>query len=288
MPNEKPPALSPIGEIRGFFETFLPGLFLLFHIALLACCTLPTTSGEKFIRIVSDNVPVLTVIGLPAGYIVGLALRLVRTNPADSLSKWLFPLLPDGRRLLSMAEEWWSNPELPFQLHKPVREERFPYTALMMARIAKHLPSEAREFYETRWANKEPTENEKPKLRVDLFRFGFLKTLTFSVDQNAAKEMYAIEMMVRHAANICYALIFSALALGVAGFQRAPIEAGLQPLMLSLAGGEAFVLIFVLLPNLRLLRILEVEIVFTYCFRNRTLVQRIIEDGSVPAEPKQT
>src|SRR5713226_5483696 len=120
----------------------------------------------------------------------------------------------------------------------------------MLARVARELPSEARVFYRDTWAIIDTSEAGKPKLRVSLFRFGFFKGLVGTLDERAAKEMYAAEMLVRHAANICYALFFAVVTLCAAARQPLAVAYGLKPLLYSIAGIEGIVLFVILLPNL--------------------------------------
>ena len=280
MPDGKPPSLSAFGEVRGFFEIFLPGVFLLLHVAVLVYCTAPVNSPPAdFVKWISGNLAAAaSIIGLPAGYVLGLALRLGRTNFADWVSGWLVRAVPSGRKLITDAEDWWGKDQMngEFILDKRIRREAIPYPGLMMARLARELPPEARTFYESRWINERGGGTTRV-VRIGLFRFNFFKTLVASLDNRDGKEMLAAEMMVRHAAHICYALFFSALALSLSAVSA--VE-GLRSLLLWICGGELFLLLG-LLMNLRLLRIGEVELVFACCFRNRVKLERLIQSGKL-------
>lgn len=285
MPNDRPPGLSSITEVRGFFEVFLPGLFLLLHITLLICCAAPAAreAVNKWLQTQGNLWAAALAVGLPAGYLLGLVLRLGRTGPADERSGprcWRGP----GKKLISAAEDWWGTGSQdidgePFRLDdKGPRQEGFPYPALMMQRVAAHLGPEALSFYTSIWIQ----QSDRPFVKTDLFRFNFLKNLVALVDISAAKEILAEEMRTRHAAHTCYALFFSALALWGSAlfvFIRGPVRLEGGILLTCLAIGELLVLFRSLLPNLRLLRIGEVEKVFTCCFGNRVMLRRLISHG---------
>ena len=207
MPDERMPRLSAISEIRDFFEVFLPGFFLLLHIALLAYCAVPASARVVFNAWLPGNLwAAAAFIGLPVGYVLGLALRLGRTSYADSVSGRLVRFT-SGRKLISAAEGWWG-PELVhgyFRLAKSIIQEGIPYPGLIMQRVAVNLPTEARIFYESLWITQ--TRGEVPRVvKIDLLRFNFFKTLVASLDDRAARDMFAFEMRVRHAAHTCYAL----------------------------------------------------------------------------------
>ncbi len=283
MPDDKTPGFSAIAEVRGFFETFMPGFFLLLHILLLVYCVAPpNTPAAGFLKWLSNNVAAAaSAIGLPAGYVVGLALRLGRTSFADKISGWLVLLLPSGWKLIASAEDCWANEAVPqiFELERPIRgrhAERIPYPAFMMARVAQSLSTQALDFYQTRWL-KEGKDETRRVVKMNLFRFNFFKTLLSSVDERAAKDLFAAEMMVRHVAHLCYALFFSALILSMSAIIS---RHELATVLWWIFGGELFLLIGLLL-NLRLLRIGEVELVFSHCFRNRLALISLMEDGKL-------
>jgi hypothetical protein len=289
MPTERPPSLSAFSEIRGFFEVFLPGLFLLLHILLLLYCMQPTgRAAALFSQLLTGNsFGVASVVGLPLGYVLGLALRLGRTSFADRLSVYLAFLLTSLRKLYGSANNWLSNAKKQeqFGLSKSIWRESLPYPGFMMAHVAQSLPPEALAFYKEIWV--EWLEDEDCKYRnvircpkINLFRFNFFKTLVASVDDQAAREMFAAEMMVRHAAHMCYAMTFAALILLYSANLTGAIAVGLRLILLCLSSGEWFVLLFFLLPNLRLLRISEAELVFTCCFRNRNALQGLVQKGA--------
>jgi hypothetical protein len=48
MADDKSPVpISAVGEIRGFFEVFLPGLFVLLHFVLAVYCLSPSRSDAQ-------------------------------------------------------------------------------------------------------------------------------------------------------------------------------------------------------------------------------------------------
>ena len=286
MSNEKLPSLTATGEIRGFFEVFLPGLFLLLHVLLLVYCAAPTGPAGAFVSQFSrSDFAIISAIGLPLGYVLGLAMRLGRTSYADKVSGWMVLILPSGRRLYASADKWWANSSIKKQIArddptKPTHREGLPYPSFMMARVSKSLPPKARSFYELVWLEQPSTPDEQRYARINLFRFNFFKELVASVDSQAASDMFAAEMMVRHAAHMCYALFFAGLLLCISSVLPGAGVMGLRLTLLLLACGEWFVLIVGLLPNLRFLRVSEAELAFTCCFRNRDTLERLIKNGN--------
>lgn len=271
MPNEKASSLSALGDVKGFFEVFLPGLFLLLHVAVLLYCLGPLgPAGRLLSWLLSGGLGVATAIGLPLGYVIGLALRLGRTSFADRVSGKLV-FLTTGRELYRLADEWLEARQI--DLRKPIRREGLPYANFMLARVAVSLPPEALTFYESVW-----TDPPRVREKINLQRFNFLKTLVASADEQAAKEMFASEMMVRHAAHMCYALFYAAVLLCISAVLPGAKASGIRAILLLVGGGEGLLLAS-LLTNLRLLRISEAELVFTCCFRNRVTLLELINRG---------
>ena len=147
-----------------------------------------------------------------------------------------------------------------------------------MARVSRELPQTAREFYKTAWLAEKRDEDDVRFARMSLFRFNLLKNLVATLDDRAAHEMFEAEMRSRLAVQMCYALFFSALITGIA-WKITPTEDYVKPVLGWAAIDELVVLFLGLLPNLRLLRIAEVETVFTYCFANRTMLRQLIQSG---------
>jgi hypothetical protein len=277
MANQNTP-LSPVGEIRGVFEIFVPGLFLLIHLVLFVYCLQPGDTIENFLKNLSGNATVASILGLPVAYMLGLALRLARTNPADTVARKLFRTVRGARGMWNDGAEWWET-EGEHGASDWIQTERFPYPVLMMARTAVSLP-EAREFYKDTWAQSvvvrdRPGKKPLPPIRMDLFRFNVFKTAVGSVDERAGREMQGAELMVRHSASMIYALFWSTLVNIVGGFGHIASLAGLTPLLVGIGVIES-VLVFRALPNLRFLRIAEVELVFTFSFLNQARLRELL------------
>ena len=272
MPDDKPPSLTAVAEIRGFFEIFLPGLFLLLHIVLFIYCASPAVTAELMRWLSSNLATAASVMGLPAGYVLGFALRLGRTTFADKVSGRMTRWLRGGRQPIDYAETYWNEDDgmqhKKLRIPKPIRRERFPYPGLMMAHIAKKLP-EALAFYDSVWLVETIDDAGRPCRGSDVFRFNFLKTLLGSLDDRAAKDIFAMEMMVRHAAHLSYALLLSTLFVFASAVisRFTKIQPQLWFPLLCLTVIEATILLTFLL-NLRLLRLSEVELVFFCCYRN--------------------
>jgi len=113
MPDERTPNFSTVTQVRDFFEVFLPGLFLFLHIVVLVHCALPSKTAPGWADLTENKFGVAAAVGLPCGYVLGLALRLGRTSFADRWSGRLLAFLPtqihNGSRLLVRAREWWES-----------------------------------------------------------------------------------------------------------------------------------------------------------------------------------
>jgi len=298
MSDERPNVLPIIGDVKGFFEVFLPGLFLLLHLALLFYC-LPFGPAAHFLSwLLSSGLGAAAIIGLPLGYVLGLALRLGRTSFADRMSVPLARRWTALKRMHESAAAWLQRQdETQSNFLELLSDENLPYPLLMMARVARLLPPEALRFYKTVWLSRVEVENNGSQMlrpEIGLFRFNFLKTLVASVDEQAAKNMFTAEMMVRHSAHMCAALLIAALTMFASSLaiafalwkQCVPSIATWGLLGVLILGGflESIILFVGLLPNLRLLRVSEAELVFTCCFRNRNALEKLIKYGKLDGE----
>jgi len=83
--HKSPFTLTSIGEIRGFFDLLLPGVFILLHLALVLYA-IGTVAMRDALAELSLRPAFTFVIIVPTGYLIGLALRMTRTGYADRRS----------------------------------------------------------------------------------------------------------------------------------------------------------------------------------------------------------
>lgn len=275
MADENIVAGPSIVHIRGFFDQLLPGIFVLLHI-WLATYWLSDTNTRKEIASLVQFPIVLMLITLPAGYLIGLALRMFRTGFADRWSVMLLLLFPKGRGFLRLQSG--DRSELQEKAQRTKREildDRFPYPGLMRIRIDDQLPAEASEFFNLIWS-----DAVGRRRRTTVFTFEFWKVLLASVDPQAAREANSREVAVRLAAHTCYALFMCVgIMIPVAIMLLHRGDAGHAELFAILIALE-FPILLIMTYNFRFFRTGEVEHVFSVCFRHRVALKRIIEGDS--------
>ncbi len=273
MSTEKLSSISSVGEIRGFFDLLLPGVFVLLH-AWLVAYSIADQSARAAIGSISLSPATIITIAVPAGYLVGLALRMLRTGLADGWSVRFVLRFASGRSFHRMDESGKEGKTgSGLRPREEVLAERFPYPILMHDRVREHLPMEALEFFETTWAPGKPFIQT-----VTVFTFEFWKVLLASVDRSAAREAYLLEVSVRLAAHMCYALIMCISMLLPAVVISALWTHGPTAQMAFLAAVEC-VLVLIVIYNLRFFRMGEVEHVFAMCFKNRAAIKAKLGAG---------
>jgi hypothetical protein len=245
--------IPTIGGARGIFEFFVPGIFLLLNFAL-ATYHFPSIDAEtkKGILDLASNSGLAVLIGVTFGYLLGVVLRLFKTDFPDRLSAALLRVIDPTAKKKDRNFELWAT-------------EHFPYFGWIEQICRRYLPGEALTFYEKTWGQRKQGEQNKQF-------FTHIKTIINSNDARATEEMYAAESMSRYIAGMFYALGFSFIALlaTVITYYRAYGEL-LVGLVIILTA--YFLIIAVILGNYRFIRIKEVEIVFAASFRNRALFE---------------
>jgi len=258
--------IPAIGVVRGLFDVFVPGTFLLLNL-ILVVYLLPFADQDtkRFIEELASNSGTIFVLALCFGYLIGVLLRMLRTEFPDRCSAALL------RRFHSRARK--KNGD--FQLWAI---EEFPYIGWIGEVCEKFLPPEALQFYKTAWA---------PRKRKGQNRqfFNYCKIMVNSVDERAATEFNAAEALSRYTAAMFFTLVLASLLVAITTtlhyFYFHIVSAGLIALLVVY-----LVAIAVILAYLRFLRVKEVEIVFAACFKNKSIFEEKIPVPSERAAPK--
>ena len=262
--------ISTIGIARGIFDILVPGVFLLLNLGLVVY-SLPFVDQQTkdFMNATAGNSAVILVIALCFGYLIGVLLRLFRTEVADHCSvAWLRLVHPDARK--KRNELWWAR-------------EKFPYIC-WIGEVCKHYlsaghsesaeppePSEIQRFYKEIWY---------PRRRDGQNRqfFNFCKVMINSVDERAASEINAAEALSRYIASMFCALVLSSILISITVILRCyhfgQITVGLVALLFAYLFA-----VLVILTYFRFVRIREVEIVFAASFRNKSIFDTLSPDS---------
>ncbi len=244
--------IPTIGGAQGIFEIFVPGMFLLLNLAVVVYL-LPFTDGEtKNLLIASaSNGPLILVIAITFGYLIGILLRLFSPELPDNCSTaWM-------RRFHRRARV--SKNSFRLSVTEP-----FPYIEWIGEVCKQYLPLEAQDFYQKVWLNRKQPEGRNKQF------FNYCKVLINSCDKMAANEIYTAESMTRYISGMFYALVLSCIALLITVIAQhilyGQAMAGLLMILL------AYILcIWAIVRRFRDIRIKEVETVFTASLKNREL-----------------
>jgi hypothetical protein len=268
--------LSSIAEIRGFFDMFLPGLFVLLH-GFFVAYVISSQDSRKLLLDVLHSPASIVLIAVPTAYLIGVALRMTRTSAADKMSARVFLRFRTGKNFHNVVDKLTpADVEAGKRDRKTALKERFPYPTLMRSRVKRDLPPEASLFYEI-WALEGRT--------TSVFTFEFWKTLLSYVDPEAGRQAYYLEIFVRVAAHTYYALLYCLVLLTIAFAVNFATSRDLWRLVLFFLLADIAMLVAVVY-NLRYLRVGEVERVFGICFNHRAaILDRLREPagGNIPA-----
>ena len=245
--------IPAIGGARGIFEIFVPGVFLLLNLSA-AIYLFPYTDDDTKRLIVSgaSNTILVLVIGICFGYLIGVLLRLFRTDLPDKWSAlWL-------RRFDRHALEGKGR----FKLYAT---EDFPYISWIGETCKQYLPSEVQTFYDKVWAGRKQAGHNKQF-------FNFCKLMISSTDERSANEIYAAESLSRYISGMFYALVFAFILIlatvVIRYFVLGQTMVGLIILLLAYLFA-----IEEILRHYRFIRVKEAEAVFTASFKNRAIFE---------------
>jgi hypothetical protein len=254
--------IPTIGGARGIFEIFVPGIFLLLNLGLVAYL-LPFSDDETRRLIASGaSNPVLSlIIAVSFGYLIGIVLRLFRPEVPDRLSAgWVGRFAREERE---SETRLWAT-------------EEFPYIGWIGEICRLYLPPETVRFYDKIWRRRR-LEGQNKQF------FNFVKVMISSSDERAAAEVYAAEALSRYISGMFYALSCAFLLVLATILSNSFISGEvLEGLILILV---VYLLAIVgILARFRFIRIKEAETVFAASFKNKAIFER----GDVTEEGEQT
>ncbi len=254
--------IPSIGGARGIFEYFVPGTFVLMNLGLVALL-LPFVDDEtrEFILATADNPILILVVAVGFGYLIGVLLRLFRTEYPD---KWSAAWLRKTYRLAHRDNDdnkpgLWAS-------------EDFPYIGWLEEVCKQYLSPEAESFYKKIWADRKQDGQNRQF-------FNFCKVLISSEDERSANEINAAEALSRYIAGMFYAVVLSFVLVLFTVVLRlvyyGQITVGLVLILLTYLAAIVIILNF-----FRFVRIKEVEIVFAASFKNRSIFTEeiVVED----------
>ena len=249
----------------------MPGLFLLLNLLLAFYFLNPNDVTKSVLTAAFSNIGFSALVAIPVGYCLGVAVRLLRTSTADRWSARVMRML--GR--------------LPGQAHFTEyvpHEDRFPYPRAFRKRVLDRLPEPVEKFYKESWIKAE-RKSESQADDISLVRFDFYKTLLRDLSPTAAKEIHAAEALCRYVANTLYSIAISGAFLLFVIVHKLWIGER-APLALTFPLAVYVLAVLAILPNLRFLRIYEVETVFALAFRYRDELAKIIWHVATPPLPR--
>lgn len=233
---------------RGIFDVFVPGMFVLLNLALVIYL-LPfvDTETKNFISTSMFNPAFFIIIAIGIGYLIGVLLRLFRTELPDKWSAaWLRRFNPYARADDNEFKLW--------------AVEEFPYIGWLEKSCERYLSSDALDFYKAIWApRKQQGQNRQ--------FFNFCKVIINSVDEKAMNEINAAEALSRYIAAMFLSLMCVSpliLLVFIVNLVMGKLLVGL--LLIFLAYSLALIII---LKYFRFVRIKEVETVFAASFKNK-------------------
>ena len=245
-----------IGGTRGIFEIFVPGVFLLLNIsAMLFSLPFLDDHTKELITSLASNSVLDVVVSICFGYLIGILLRLLRTDTLDKFSAWWL------RAFDKKARAKTSDGRKAYRLSAT---EGFPYIGWIGEVAAGYLPPEALHFYEKIWAKRQRESNQNKQF------FNFSKLVVSCNDENAANEIYAAESFTRYIAGMFYALLFASILIVLTIILRYVFLGELLIGFVALLAAYLLA-ILIIVQRFRKMRIREVEVVFAASYKNREL-----------------
>jgi hypothetical protein len=231
-----------IGTAKGVFDIFVPGVFLLLHVvAFIVLCA----GSDPFIRNLTNSSMSSTLLTTAAfvcfGYLVGVLLRLLKTEMPDKLSGLFCAFL-------------WRKSRA--EGHTTYLKEPFPFFEYLKHVTSKKLPPDAHLFFMDCWspcADKSKSGNRQ--------FFNYCKLIINAEDERSGTEVYAAEAMTRYVSSMFYALL-GAMVLTIL------MAISLSSTVLYFIAVAYVFAVLVILWNLRLLRFKEAEAIFAVTFHN--------------------
>lgn len=245
--------IPKIGGTRGIFEIFVPGMFLLLNLLLIVYLfPFITDDARKQIASWISN-PVLSLVILVGfGYLIGVILRMLRTELADKWSRRCLRIFdPAGRKEKQEANLFVY--------------EKFPYIGWLGVVCKRSLPCEVNDFYHKVWAKRKSTSF-----------FNFCKIMIISEDERIANEIYSAEALSRYISGMFYALTIAFCLILVTVVLRSIVFGKIMAELVIVL--VAYLLaIFAILKNFRFIRIKESKTVFAASYKYKWLFTEMQE-----------
>ena len=245
--------IPTIGGPRGIFEIFVPGTFLLLNLGIVVYL-FPLTDSEtkRLIAASASNAASALIIAISFGYLMGVLLRLFRTDFPDKLSAgWL--------RIFSRRE----NPKET----KLWAKEEFPYIGWIGETCKLYLSDEVKSFFDNTWGRRR-LEGQNKQF------FNFVKSADqFNRRKHCKRNICCRGIKPIYLRNVlCTFFLISFVACHYHYHQHC---------QWSNIGGLIFIAaayllaIIAILANLRFVRIKEVEAVFAASFKYKELFEEV-------------
>jgi len=244
--------IPTIGGAKGIFEIFVPGLFLFLNLVLVLYL-FPFSEKEtnSLISLCISNQIFGLVITISFSYLIGVILRLFRTDLAD---EWSAKFI---RRFKSSVKQ--------DGVYKLFAIENFPYLNWIGEVSKSYLSEDAEKFYKEFWHIKKEHGHKN--------FFNFNKVLITSVDERSANEIYSAEALTRYISSMFYALFFSFCLISFTLILRYIVLGTIMKGLLIISTAYLFAMLGIL-AHFRFIRIKEVETVFAACFINQSKIKK--------------
>jgi hypothetical protein len=245
-----------VGGARGVFEIFVPGAFLFLNLVTTTYLW-PFTSDPVRDQLASlyTNTSAFLLASITLGYLLGVILRLLRSEMPDRLSAGFLRLTDRSTYGGETDKNRWSY-------------ERFPFTRWQRTVCKDRMPPGVLHFYETVWARRDSGHF-----------FNLCKLIVACEDPKAAEEVYSSEALCRHISGMFYALTAS-LAAMLSVEIAIWVSRGSPSFVVTFVALVYLVAIVVILSNFRLMRLKEVGTVFAASYRNRERIEDALKAGA--------
>jgi hypothetical protein len=238
------------GRPGNLLAILIPGVFVLFNLALGLYYLFPNEwKLDRLQEITKSNalVVVVTLLLLCFAYLIGVILRLCRTEIPDNISAWYIRTF--CRRIRKEKE-------------KPLFvTEHFPYIRWLGVVCEQNYPRAAHSFYKQFWEPRANVDKNRPFLNL-------CKTALLAIDSKASSEIYAAEALNRYIAGMFYGLLFSIIILTVV-IVKEIWQTWSFPILIAVLDVIYLSACILILRHYRFIRIKEVETVFAATYAQR-------------------